>query len=566
MNDSDINKLTDEQLLDYVSKDKKLRSRQIALRALGVIDDKRHKGFKMPDVELSPDDLGGSMWLGLDGKIQPYRHTPITAAFHQSRARIKVYESRYMSGKTNSCCVDLFLYMPQYIPVRNGIREMSGAVVRRTFITLQRTVLRSMFQSCPPGFKQTYKGGIRQLITEGMVDGVRHVIVSDLFGLDKDNQQDLLRSYNGAFIYISEYGDVPMWAVDTGRLRQPPYTIIMEGNPPHFGHWIEDFVRPPTEAEYIKYANTGFMLRNSRVSLDDDGTRRYFAELFIGEDGHSKTAATTLAAFGKSPTYYKDLSIVKKKEDHRRFVQGRRAMSKASNPIYSDFSPENHLLDSIPLIPRTNPYSALYFGADADRHGGCIVLQAGPTGQIRVLNEWLPDGKDPQPFAERIAADVKQLYPDYPIARMWGDPSGFSNVSGPEASFFNLMNVIFRRRGFDTVFTPASTNNFHIRSSTVNSWFNKTTTKMRPALVISKETCPRLSAACAHYKWADLPRVEGLHKTTPAKDQHSGIAEALQYALLAVGAADDIKLKEPRKLHNDPFRRKTEVQQLEYSV
>ena len=323
----------------------------------------RDGGFDMPDLELSGSDFGGSMWE----KTTKYWRSPITNAFHESRAKIRFLEGRYSNGKSLSAAVDLFMFMPQRQQRdRRGRRQLPTAVVRRTSTQLIRTTLRSLIAAAPPGFRQVYRRTDRTLHTRGRVGDDIFDIFMDLFGLNLDGQRDNLRSWNGACIFASEFADLMAWVLDIGRIRHGFGGIVAEGNPGDEGGWITRFVRAPTESEYERFAESGFILSDGRETATPTGGRRPFCELFICESGESAMARAALEQFGLSPDFYSDMKRTHSPEQYRRFGLGRRGVLKAERPIYIDFAPSFHCRDSLPIIQQRRGIGTLFLGMDAD--------------------------------------------------------------------------------------------------------------------------------------------------------------------------------------------------------
>ena len=376
----------------------------------------------------------------------------------------------------------------------------------------------------------------------GLVDGEKWEIEADLFGLNLENQRDLLRGWNGGIIYISEFGETPQYAIDTGRLRNEYGVIIAEGNPPRFGHWCERYARPPTEAEYDRHAETGFILSDGETVAGVDGSQRPLCEMFVGESGESRIAAAALKRFGLPADFYREM---RKQPDefYRRFALGRRGIYVSGRPVYRSFSGVAHCRDHIPIIPAATKPIANCISVRTPTRTAASSPRKRRTGK----SEWYANGTLTGRRRPRLAQASARTCLNTSAGIV---SQGFTAIRraslmcrGADAAFLHLFNAGLREAGVARAqCVPAPTNNWHFRVDAVERRFRATIGKGLPALVIDRTKCPRLANACGLYRFKETAGgTFSQSPDKPHKDENSGPAEALQYLCLALGAGQVIR-------------------------
>lgn len=196
-------------------------------------------------------------------------------------------------------------------------------------------------------------------------------------------------------------------------------------------------------------------------------------------------------------------------------------------PVFPMFRRETHVAKA-PIEPMEG--NVIQVGLDFGRTPAAVIGQC-IAGRWYILAELIGDNVGATTFAPTLKRHLQTKYPGYTY-RFWGDPAGGFKGQESEKTAFD----IFKANGLDV--RPADTGNrLRVRIEAVSDTLNRMVNGL-PALLVSPN-CPALSTAMGGGYVFKRKNVSGapVYDEEPAKNEHSHVADALQYLLVGGGEA-----------------------------
>ena len=181
-----------------------------------------------------------------------------------------------------------------------------------------------------------------------------------------------------------------------------------------------------------------------------------------------------------------------------------------------------------------DPNLTLYLGIDFGLTPAAVFLQQVASGQWVAFDEIVTEDMGAVRFAEVIAPRLRGPYKNLEIVAT-GDPAGEQRSQVDESTPFDVLFAA----GIPA--DPAHTNDFTLRREAVAKQLSRLTMTGEPGLIIGPG-CPQLRKAMAggyKYKRLQVAGDERFHEK-PDKNKYSHVAEAMQYALVGAGEADNV--------------------------
>ena len=507
----------------------------------------------IPDFTTGADDATAGL------RMSRYECSPIVSRFHKSTAQIRVLEGRYNSGKSISAIVDILAFQTPKQPLIGGVRRKQlVGVFRRTMPALRRTFLRALVEGAPVGWEIDYKkADDRVVATCRAAAGEFWEVEIELMSLEQGKDQEKMRSLPLSGILACEYPELPPWVVDTGRIGRQVGVhnelgwIILEGNSPSRGHWIEKLIPAPTKKQYFDFADCGFSIESSErvstieVNKDEDGREirrqvldgRRSIDLFITESGESEWAEWFLRLAGKAPDYYNQMKMTRTVPEYERFGLGWRVDLLSGKMIYDSWSEAIHTREEVPPVPG----SPVHLGADGDKFGAVIlgqkIMNESGQVQLRIMDEWDSNGEDPLSFGKRVGEGLLSRWGSYPLGGSVMDMAGFSSATGRGGSYADAFNTGLKASGVRLFAMRRSvTNDWDTRVSLVNNRFTRVLARGQPSIVVSRHRCPLLCKAIPRYIYAQDAKggFDGKARKKSA-DPNTGLGDAVAYLCMAIG-------------------------------
>jgi hypothetical protein len=438
---------------------------------------------------------------------------PTGAAFMRSEQFFRLIAGPLGSGKTTTCLFELLRRAFEQWPAPDGLRHTRFAICRQTLSQLKNTILKDCVQWFSPvaGWKvseSTFHFNFLDVRSEWL-----------FLPLETPEDQRRLLSMNLTGAFISEAIEIDVDLIDPlgGRCGRYPgpndggakwHGIIADTNfPPEGTPWHTLMENPNEDMDVFKQpGGLTAEAENLNYLLQTPETLKL-------PFGHDERIA-------RGRLYYARLARSKNKDWVDRYVHAQYAPDPSGTAVFKDsFNRKFHVVDDIEPINGT-----IIVGQDFGRNPVSVLLQQDHMGRILVLEElWAEDiGLQTQlPYLRGLLATDRYIGRRVCLV---GDPSGNDKGSHDERTSFDIC----RQAGFQIVAAP--TNLIPPRIAEVEGYLLQQR-QGGPAMLFSKRGCPRLIAAMSggyRFTYTNL----NVSRTLPDKDEHSHLADALQYGVL----------------------------------
>lgn len=443
---------------------------------------------------------------------------PATCArFMRSEAFGRLIAGPVGSGKTTACLWELFRRACEQAPAPDGIRYTRFAIVRQTLKALKDTVLKDVVSWLRD--VATYKVSESTIYIEfGDVKSEWLLIPLD----DPEDQRRLLSmQLTGAWLSEAIEMDVAIISPLAGRVGRYPsaaqggatwYGLVADTNMPSDGSdWHKFMTEPPPD--WVVHIQPG--------GMDPDAENlNYLTQtpetLKLPLDHPDRLA--------QGRTYYERFVRSNSEDWCRRYVHAQFGDDPSGSAVF-----RGSFKQSFHVVQELEPVSGhpLIIGHDFGRDPCAIVTQHDHKGRLLVLEEIVAEdiGLELQMTRNVRPALFQERYLGLPVVIV-GDPAGRQRSTLYEETSFDLI----KRLGFNAY--PAPTNDIDNRLRAVEA-FLLAQRDGGPAMVIDHSRCPTLVRALSGgYRYAKTK--QGQRKPLPDKNQYSHVADALQYACVAV--------------------------------
>ena len=380
-----------------------------------------------------------------------------------------------------------------------GIRVLIG---RKDFNDLRLSVLETFLSIIPPELIARHNDQEHRYEIQG-ANGIGTVFFREL----KDVRG--LGSQEFAAVVVCEVHEIGLPAYRTlkQRLRQPGYPLmmLMEGNPPMIGHWLDGLTNPHDKDfdpslenwQLTSYENWPFMNQAYRETLE------------------------------QMPAAWRE-----------RFIMAKTGALPSGKPVYPSFISSLHSRQTW-ILPDRPVYRGWDFGF---RRAACVWGQLTDDKRLLIQHEWMPFETPEDDFIKGVLVRTKEWYGDRayqdagdPAARN-RDPQGIATLTRLKENYISL----------------------HYRNSTyaeriplINSLFSRLT--LNQATVVIDPSCTILSEAIAggyHFPEAKEGRLWTHVMEVPEKEgYYEHLANAFEYLALHLFGkftASDEKLRQAR--------------------
>lgn len=449
----------------------------------------------------------------------------VAEAFHQDDSFVRGLRGPVGSGKSSSCCMEIFIRALSQEPDRDGIRRSRWAAIRNTYGELKSTTIKTWtdwFQGL-----QTMRWDtpiISHMHIPDLGDGTGLDLEVMFLALDRPDDAGKLRSLELSGAWLNEASELDKVALDmcTQRVGRYPSRkngnpgptwngVIMDTNPPDDDHWWYKLAEEEKPESFKFFAQPGGLYLVSDKKHKDYGkwVPNPLAENIRNLTGGHQYYLKQLA--GKSDDYIKV------------FLGGQYGTTLHGKPVYPEFNEKLHVADK-PLTPI--PGLPLVLSFDFGLTPACIFSQMSPKGQWLILREYTSEDMGIRQFySEVIAPILASDFRNYRVEAV-GDPAG-ENRSQTDAKscFQELAELGLRCEG-------ANTNEFIKRRESV-VFFLQRLTSSGPGMLIDPRCSMVIKGFRGGYRYERL-KTSGpaAFKDRPAKDKYSHPHDALQYGAL----------------------------------
>jgi hypothetical protein len=431
---------------------------------------------------------------------------PTLTRFHQSNAFVRLVIGPIGSGKSVATGpIEILRRAREQAPGPDGIRHSRWVVIRNTYAELMSTTIRTWNDWCPTRFGRFVQDA--PISHQLQFDDVDMQV--DFLSADRDADMKKLLSFEVTGIAINEVASVPRSIFNTalGRVGRYPAQrnggctwsgVVMDSNPVDVDSWLYKL--------FVEEKPQGF-------------------ELFRQPGGRSPDAENLK---NLPPDYYARLAASMPEDWVKVFVDGEWGFSFDGKPVFPEFRDGTHtareVLQPFPGVP-------VLIGVDFGLTPAAVLLQQDARGRWLVLHELVAEDMAIDSFGRLLHQDLRRLFRgSHPTLSV--DPAGQQRSQVDARTPIQLLKAL----GFADV-QPAPTNDLMLRLEAVRRVLTRLVDGI-PGIIVSPD-CVRLRKALAggyHYKRLQVSG-SARFQDAPAKDEHSHVADALQYALTEGGEA-----------------------------
>lgn len=434
-----------------------------------------------------------------------YTPPPTGKRFMASDAKMRTLMGPVGSGKSVTCCFEIVRRASQQVPNAQGIRKTRCIVVRETARQLQDTTIKTFIDWFPPGicgeFRKTTKTYFFKL---GDVE-------CEIMFRALDDADDVanLNSLEATFAWLNECRDIHPAIVDALSKRVGRFPSMKDGGPTWHGVFAD--TNPPTMETWWYYMM-------EKLDPEDGVTPKENGwDVFKQPSGRSPYAENV----ENLPEGYYD-TLGKSDEYIRVFIDGEYGLSSAGKPIYKYFRPDYHMANQ-PLRPQMGSIRPVVVGMDLGLTPAAVIGQMDPRGRALIYDEAVSFDMGVQRFVRTMLKPL--LYERFSGAQVLivVDPAGVQRAQTDERSAVDII----RAEGFKVI--AAKTNAVSARLNAVDDFLMRQVDG-DPGFLVDPR-CRRLKAAMmGGYRYKE--KIEAIDK-----NEHSHIAEALQYLCLHISSA-----------------------------
>ena len=446
----------------------------------------------------------------------------VTSRFIKSDAFVSGIKGPVGSGKSTACCIKILTRALAQYRGNDGYARSRVVIVRNTFPELKSTTIKTWLE----WFPEEHFGKIKwdSPITQVLDLGDKRVLEAMFLALDRPEDVKKLLSLDTSWVWLNEVKELPKAVLDaaTGRAGRYPYpksgaacykpAVFMDTNPPPDDHWWYKLAVIETPDGFEFFDQPGGMHEDAE-NLDWLNQSQETLLMPLGSAARRK----------QGRGYYERLIAGKADSWVKVYVHGEYGSTSSDRAIHPEYRDQIHRAkDPIPF----NKSLPLYLGVDFGLTPACVIAQASPSGQLRILNELTSENMGLVQFIENKVKPL--LASEYPGAKIISlhDPAGVQRSQTNEVT----CRQVLREHGLNP--STVSTNSFVSRKEAV-SFFLTRLIDGEPAIIISPK-CRMLNKGLNgdyKFKRINVPGEERF-KDVPDKTIASHVCEALQYLCL----------------------------------
>lgn len=514
------------------------------------------------------------------GRVVRYVPSPTFRAFHAvppGLAEFRIVRGPMGSGKSVGCCKEMSLtteFQPAFdfgddpkdpdngiMPDgrRHKVRWSKWLVGRDTRPEMWNTTIKTM-REVLPGFhierqQPTIEGRMEVPSMQKDDTWCRTDFVFIPFDLEQDAFEAALKSFEPCGAWINEGDTVAwkrIWLANSRVGRWQPVKPPNEDDPPlylSFGTIIDS--NSPNESNWMHRLEVDekpqkilfFIQPPGLIKTTDDAGR----EVYLDNDEENAKKfgirpAENIRHLKGGFEYYRKMLVGGDPNNIRRFVLNEYGTSVDGKPIYTSWSRARHVRENLQFL-RGWP---LILGTDFGLTPSVVILQPGPDGIIRVLDELPSADMTLDMFIDTMLKPklIERFgWPMHcPPIMNYCDPAGEQRMQDYGGTCIKLLND----RGFPSAPCPDMSNDFRTRRDAVDKL-------LREGRMLVDARCKMLiSGFDGHYCYkkmrdaadGDERYAMGPDKTNPFTHIH----DALQYPIVALtlSGVDFKKLRQER--------------------
>lgn len=498
---------------------------------------------------------------------------PVTAAFHDSRAYLRLLRGPVGCGKTFAAFREIFTRAFNMPVGKNGVAHTRAVVCRRTYKQLRESTVNSFWGALPARWdaagnfnKSEMKFVVETTIQRGG-ENVKMLLEVLFVAMDSDRALEQFKGMEFNLLYLNEADHINAMALQMGMSRMgrfPPADTMANPDDRQFYIILDSNSFDPAHPFYAFFYNDKIIAENAAIA---GLPPRDYLQVFDYPSGLSPDAENlknlerdyyAKRSAGQSPQYV-DVMI---KNRFGAVAEGR--------PCYGAFRADIHASEYI----APDKDLPIFCGVDFGRDPAIVVCQEDEDGNVVVIDaEYRLKTEGATGLREMVSIFAAR----YPRSDGWKwvrgghDPGGAAMTQVFDISPVQMLLHLAQQFGVCET-GKAWSNSPNDRIDVVNRMLSEMGTKRIPQLRISYDPRNRgllwLIRAMAKYQYAKIKgntTAEDRYREQPDKSDVSHIAESLQYALLRPdgGAREKLKYHPGKKeavkvpaLNMSPFKRR----------
>ena len=436
------------------------------------------------------------------------------------------------SGKSVSCCVEVFRRALEQKKGADGLRKSRWAIIRNTNPQLRTTTIKTWLDWFPESDWGRFHWSVPYThhIKKGEID--LEVI---FLALDRPEDVKKLLSLELTGIWINEAREIPKSIIDACTMRVGRYPSMRDGGPswsgviadtnaPEEDHWwpimagevpIPDHIPREQAKMLVKPDNWNFFTQPCGMLevKDEEGEIQDYKENPKAENQKNILA-----------NYYSNLIRGKTKSWIDVYVMNRLGHIQDGKPVYPMFASEVHIAkEEIPVAANVPVYVGIDFGLTP-----AAVLAQKVRGRWFVQSEIVAVDMGIVRFAEVLRQELATRFSAASEVIIYGDPAGDFRAQTDESTPFHIL------RGAGLRAFPAPSNSVDLRLESVSSQLTKMV-EGKPALLIDRR-CPQLIKGFeGGYAYKRMEVSGERYADKPDKNMFSHVHDAAQYLFLGAG-------------------------------
>ena len=440
------------------------------------------------------------------------------------------------SGKSVSCCVELFRRALQQKKGPDGIRKSRWAVIRNTNPQLKTTTIKTWLDWFPEEDWGKFLWSVPYTHHIKKQDVDLEVI---FLALDRPEDVKKLLSLELTGIWVNEAREIPKSIIDACTMRVGRFPSMKDGgctwtgvicdtNAPEEDHWwpimsgevpVPDHISKEEAKMLIKPDNWQFFTQPAgmREEMNEDGD----------VDGYVPNEAAENKNNMRSD-YYPNIVQGKTKSWIDVYVMNRLGSIQDGKPVYPMFAPDIHIAkEEIPVASGMPVYIGIDFGLTP-----AAVIGQKIRGRWMLLQEVVAFDMGIVRFAEVLRHEISTRYGDCEII-IFGDPAGDFRAQTDESTPFQIL------RGAGLNARPAPSNDVTLRLESVSAPLTRMVEGLS-GLLIDQRCRMIIKGFEGGYQYKRMQVSGERYADKPDKNHFSHIHDALQYMMLGAGEGRSI--------------------------
>ncbi len=436
------------------------------------------------------------------------------------------------SGKSVSCCIEIFRRSLLQEKNKEGKRKTRWAVIRNTNPQLKTTTIKTWLDWFPEDVWGDFAWSVPY--THRIIKGDLEIEIIFL-ALDRPEDVKKLLSLELTGVWINEAREIPKSIIDacTMRVGRFPsmrdggatwYGVIADTNAPEEDHWwpimagdvpVPDHISRDEALMLIKPDNWSFYTQPPALLEQKD------------KDGYTSAYDANINAENKAnltPKYYPNIIRGKTKGWIDVYVLNKLGSIEEGKPVYPNYKQELHLAAE-PL--EANVTQPLFIGIDFGLTPAAVFGQRLSTGRWHIINELVCFDMGVMRFSELLRGEIAKYYKNFDI-NIYGDPAGDFRSQTDEKTPFQIM------RNYGLKALPAPSNDVALRIESVDAALQRLLDGKAGFLLDNK--CINLKKGFnGGYHYRRLQTSGDRYDEKPFKNRYSHVHDALQYLMMGAG-------------------------------